>query len=185
MYQLQQRALMPLLAKTVAVNIGLDYVKDRWANQAKDGSEHAEVEEFNCILKGKMCVYERFFSKVVTMCCALKPIASWHLDEVVSVSRERCGGQVLHRQQVSHINPFIFENINFPGLPVLQPLRHLPRACPRSNDSRGRQLRTHAEGVRFPTNFKHDYYYFFHFYLRIVRSPRSAWPWCRRRASRP
>ncbi len=61
MYQLQQRALMPLLAKTVAVNIGLDYVKDRWANQAKDGSEHAEVEEFNCIFKGKMCVYDSIF----------------------------------------------------------------------------------------------------------------------------
>ncbi len=72
MYQLQQRALMPLLARTVAINIGLDHVKDRWANQAKDGSEHAEV---------------------VTMCCALKPVASWHLEEVVSVARERCGGQ--------------------------------------------------------------------------------------------
>ncbi len=59
MYQLQQRALMPLLAKTVAVNIGLDYVKDRWANQAKDGSEHAEVGS-NCILKGGKCVFTKF-----------------------------------------------------------------------------------------------------------------------------
>ena len=44
----------------------------RWAFQAEDGSEHPEV---------------------VTQCCAIKPLASWLLEEVVSVTRERCGGQ--------------------------------------------------------------------------------------------
>jgi hypothetical protein len=29
---------------------------------------------------------------VVTMCCAIKPLASWLLEESESVCRERCGG---------------------------------------------------------------------------------------------
>jgi acyl-CoA oxidase len=41
--------------------------------QKSDGSEHPEV---------------------VTMCCAIKPLCTWHLEQVATITRERCGGQV-------------------------------------------------------------------------------------------
>lgn len=69
-YQLQTRALMPLVAQTYALNFALNYIEDRFASQTD--ADHAEV---------------------VRLCCIIKPLVTWHGENTSSVCRERCGGQ--------------------------------------------------------------------------------------------
>lgn len=67
-YQLQQNAILPLLAKTVVYNIGHNVAKNIFA-QPK-GHEHEMIRIF----------------------CVVKSMMGWHFEQTSSICRERCGG---------------------------------------------------------------------------------------------
>ncbi|CDW83079.1 UNKNOWN [Stylonychia lemnae] len=67
-YQLQQNALMPLIARTAVLNFGYNDAKDLFANPT--GREFEQIKTF----------------------CVVKTMVGWHLQNAATVCRERCGG---------------------------------------------------------------------------------------------
>ena len=76
-YQLQQHALIPLLAKTYIYDIALKQIQAMYAKFSLPGRD----------------VYTISHREIVMMCCAIKAITGWHINTAATVSRERCGGQ--------------------------------------------------------------------------------------------
>merc|ERR1711881_154324 len=73
-FALQQQALMPLLAKTIACEIALFKAKTAWAMNRQ----------------GKPIVSNNM---LIAYCCAIKAYTGWHVNKTVNIARERCGGQ--------------------------------------------------------------------------------------------
>ena len=67
-YQLQQNALLPMLARTVVLNLGYNKAKDLFENPA--GKENTQIRSF----------------------CAAKTMITWHCENMSTICRERTGG---------------------------------------------------------------------------------------------
>jgi acyl-CoA oxidase len=76
-YQLFQNQIVPLIARTLVLNIGLNTIR-------KIYSEY-------CITPDKFD--QNQFNNIIRLCCFIKPTIAWHANETGNICRERCGGQ--------------------------------------------------------------------------------------------
>lgn len=67
-YQLQKNALMPLMARTFALQSMYNWARDVFKNPTG---------------------YER---ELLSICCITKTMCGWNCERVASTARERCGG---------------------------------------------------------------------------------------------
>jgi len=70
-YQLFQKAILPLLASTLSIDLALNYIKNRYAGVEGEKDDH----------------------EVMILATVIKPISTWNQAEVGNITRERAGGQ--------------------------------------------------------------------------------------------
>lgn len=81
-YQLYQNQIIPLIVRTLILNVGLNYVRNVYSKfiVAKAKSNNFVVNQSD-------------FNQIVRLCCVVKPLLAWHANNVANIARERAGGQ--------------------------------------------------------------------------------------------
>eukprot|EP01097_Dermamoeba_algensis_P004280 TRINITY_DN2823_c0_g1_i1.p1 TRINITY_DN2823_c0_g1~~TRINITY_DN2823_c0_g1_i1.p1 ORF type:complete len:509 (-),score=163.97 TRINITY_DN2823_c0_g1_i1:163-1689(-) len=80
-YQLQLRALLPLVARSYVLASGLNFVKDQYL-RTQNEKKNLDAAQAN-----------QLHVELVILCSAIKAQVTWHNNETANISRERCGGQ--------------------------------------------------------------------------------------------
>lgn len=76
-YQLFQNQVVPLLCRTLILNVGLLAIRKIYSDYSLKPDSYTP-EQFN---------------EIVRLCCFIKPMVAWHANETGNICRERCGGQ--------------------------------------------------------------------------------------------
>ena len=76
-YQLFQNQIVPLLCRTLILNVGLLAIRKVYSEYCVNPDSFSNDQ----------------FNNIVRLCCFIKPIIAWNANETGNVCRERCGGQ--------------------------------------------------------------------------------------------
>ena len=73
-FNLQQRSLIPLIAKTIAIETALVEAKKNWRLHRQNTPKTTK-------------------HSLIAQCCGVKAYSGWHVSKLANETRERCGGQ--------------------------------------------------------------------------------------------
>lgn len=99
-YQLFQNQIVPLISKTIVLNIGLLYIRQLYSDYILNADKYSNIQ----------------FNNIVRHVCAIKPLVAWHCNLTGNICRERCGGQgFLSINRVEELIPFAHASITAEG----------------------------------------------------------------------